>query len=108
VNFLSTSRNFFEITDAVELSECSGTDSDFIDLKIEIGLLLLHEVDKLVLLLIEGSDLATDAGLGLVGRTKEAPLFVIVFFVAELVLELFEDGVDLHADLDLDVKLFNL
>ena len=60
-------------------------------------LVLLHDVDELVFLLVEVVALFTNLLVGVTWGAKETPLAVKVLFLAKLVLELFEDAVDLHS-----------
>ena len=63
----------------------------------KLVLVLLHDVDELVFFFVEVVALFTNLLVGVTWGAKETPLAVKVLFLAKLVLELFEDAVDLHS-----------
>jgi len=81
--------------------------TNIIDFHVKITLFLLHEINEFFFFFFKGSSLSVDYRLSIVRRSKKSPLFVIVFFIMELVLKVFKNFVNLHAKFDLAIKLFN-
>ncbi len=90
------------------LVKCIDLILHFLCFSIKLILVLFHDVDKLVLLFVEIVALLLDFLHGVTWRAEESPLSVIVFVLAELVEELFEDVIDLHTGSNLVLELGNL
>lgn len=79
------------------LIECRHLVPELDNLCLELILVLLHDVDELVFFFVEVVALFTNLLVGVAWGAKETPLAVKVLFLGKLVLELFEDAVDLHS-----------
>ena len=102
------SGNFFIAVEFDVLVEGSDLVVEFRNLRLELGLVRLHEANELVLLSVEDLSLLLNLLEGVSWGAEEAPLSIKVVLLAELELEFFQDPVDLHSGGDVVLKLGDL
>jgi len=107
-DFFSLLGNLLELVHLSVLGEASDFLLELDDLLVEFTLLLLHFVDHLVFFFLKLVTLGLDDLVGLIGRTMEFPLSVIVVILLEFESKLLKNLVSLHTQLDLALELLNL
>lgn len=102
-NFFCLLSNILKLLNILVNYEVRSLDSNIVNFHVKFSLFLLHEVYELLFFFFQRSSLSIYDGLCIVGWTIQSPLFIVVFFVRELVLEIFQNFVDLHSELNLSV-----
>ena len=100
--------NVLEGSEVIVSFEVANLVLELDNLGLKLILVLLHDVDELITLLVKVVTLLANLVVSITRRAKQTPLAVEVFRVLKLVLEAIEDLVHLHARSNLILELGDL